>query len=111
MKTHVDADDARPAGKPDECFYCQRTIGREHTFECVVPCKIVRLRATIEYEAELPRSWTRQDIEFHNEEKSCLFNVVQDIKKYSDRRDEEFPNTCQGHPLVEYLGISSVEKA
>lgn len=104
MKTHVDEEDARPAGKPGECFYCNRKVGEEHTWECVIPCKAVRLRATIEYEAELPRSWNRGTIEFHNREKSCLGNVLQDIRKYDERLDEEFPNECQGHPLVEYLG-------
>lgn len=103
MKTHVDSDDARHGGKPDECFYCRRKVGEEHTWECVIPQKIVKLRATIEYEAERPRSWDQETLEFHNQEKSCLANVVSDIKKYSDRVDIAHPNECQGHPLVELI--------
>lgn len=105
MKTHVDADDARPAGKPDECFYCNRKIGEEHTFECVIPSKRVRLRVTLEYETDVPRSWDKDTIERIKEDQGCLSNIVGEIKEYSDRLDVAHPNTCQvEHPPVEYLG-------
>mgnify|MGYP001578508513 CR=1 FL=1 len=34
----VTSDDARPAGKPGECFYCQTPIGQEHRVGCVMRC-------------------------------------------------------------------------
>lgn len=104
MKTHVDAADARGAGKTDECFYCRRRLGEEHTWECVIPTRRVKLRATIEYEAEVPRSWDADFVHWQKNEKACLSNVVSDIKEFSDRVDEAHPNECQGHPPIEYLG-------
>lgn len=32
----VRADDARPAGSPDRCFYCEAMIGAHHQPDCVV---------------------------------------------------------------------------
>lgn len=105
MKTHVDAEDARPAGKPNECFYCNRKLFDEHTFDCVIPSRMVRLRVTIEYEAEVPRSWDSGTIEFVKKEKGCLSNTLLDIQKYSDRLQKEHPNICTiEHPDVDYLG-------
>lgn len=32
----VRIDDARPAGRPDECFYCRSDMGAIHKDECVI---------------------------------------------------------------------------
>ena len=32
----VRSDDARPAGKPDRCFYCGSLIGGSHRSDCVI---------------------------------------------------------------------------
>ena len=34
----VTANDARPAGKLGECFYCQTPVGYEHRVGCVLRC-------------------------------------------------------------------------
>lgn len=105
VKTHVDAEDSRPAGKPDECFYCLRKVGEEHTWECVIPTKRIRVRTTLEYEVEAPRSWENEFIEFHLAEKGCLFNIARDIRLYSDRLDAVHPNECvEDHPSFKVLG-------
>ena len=59
----VDKDSIRPAGKDDECFYCNRLIGQEHTDKCVLneanktPCvACIRQNATgkvVRYHTEL----------------------------------------------------------
>ena len=90
-KTHVDLDDVAPAGLPDECFWCNRKIGDEHCWECVKPKKTVRLRVTFEYDAEVPRSWDKDAIEFHHNESSwCLDNIKQELEEFFKKK----PNTC-----------------
>lgn len=37
-------DGIRPAGKPDECFYCRQRVGQPHHRECVVVRKLVEMR-------------------------------------------------------------------
>lgn len=105
MKTHVDAEDARPAGKPGECFYCLRKVGEEHTWECVIPERLVKVRATISWEVAVPRSWTPENVADYKESHACIGNLAHEIQQYSDRLDEKSPNTCQvEHPAIEYLG-------
>ena len=87
------------------CFYCNRRIGEEHAWTCVIPRRRVRLRATIEYEADVPRSWDEGTITFVKNEKGCLGNTLQDIELYRERIDREHPNECVvKHPPVEFLG-------
>ncbi len=93
MKTHVDAADARPAGKAGECFYCHRNIGEEHTWECVIPEKRVRLRVTLEYETGVPRSWTPYEIESRRNDQ-CIGNCAQEIQAFIDEKPGEC-NICQ----------------
>lgn len=104
-KTHVDVADSRPAGDPGECFYCRREIGEEHAWECAIPTRRVRLRATVEWETEVPRSWDADTIRFVTREKACVQNLAREIGKFADRLDAEQPNYCvEDHPVVEYLG-------
>lgn len=78
----VDAD-ARPAGKPGECFYCQRRVGSEHKAECVLWTRRVVLRATIEYTEEVPHAWDAHMIQFaRNEGSWCADNIVGDLEKH-----------------------------
>ena len=84
----VREEDARPAGKPGECFYCNNKTGSPHTWECVIPQKVVRLRTTFEYEVSVPRSWKKENIEFHrNESSSCGSNVFRDIEEFGKKFD------------------------
>lgn len=63
-------DGIRPAGEPDECFYCHQKVGTPHREECVCVNKKVKVRAMIEYEVEVPFFWSKEDIEFHRNESS-----------------------------------------
>lgn len=45
------------------------------------PRKTVRIRATIEYDLEVPEDWTNEDIEFHrNEGTYCADRIVDELK-------------------------------
>lgn len=75
----------RPAGKPDECFYCHQKVGSPHSPKCVV---IVRDST---YEVYLhdqlvgtwtrydPAGWSKEDCEFHKNDSSwCSSNAFND---------------------------------
>lgn len=78
----------RPAGKPDECFYCHSKVGEPHKFNCVTVCKMVKLRATIDYEYPIPISWDKNRIENHyNLGTWCANNLIEDLKDYIEYID------------------------
>lgn len=62
----------RPAGKPDECFYCHARIGEEHRDTCVMRRKTVLVRMTVPVVLSVPEDWTEKDVLFHLlESSSC----------------------------------------
>jgi hypothetical protein len=70
----------RPAGKPDECFYCKKKIGELHKLDCVVRQKTVVVRATIEYTIVVPEHWDKDSIEFHRNTGSwCSSNAIGEL--------------------------------
>ena len=86
-------DGIRPAGKPDECFYCGQKVGNPHLPECVILCRKVKVRYSYEIEIEVPWSWNKEDIEFHRNIGSwCADNTINEIEKY--KRDN---NCCLCH--------------
>lgn len=81
-----DDDGIRPAGKPDECFYCNQKVGTPHGPECVCVHKRVRVRYTMEIEIEVPAFWDKQMVLSHRNESSwCADNCVNDIEAFLER--------------------------
>lgn len=75
----------RPSGKPDECFYCHSKVGEPHKYDCVTVVKRVKMRATIEYETEVPVHWDKEMIEFkYNDGCWCADHIVEELKSYVD---------------------------
>lgn len=73
-------DGIRPAGKPDQCFYCGHKVGEKHENGCVITWrnKKVRLLAVVEFEEEVPEHWTDEDILFrYNESTWCASNLYE----------------------------------
>lgn len=79
----VTADDVRPAGPPETCFFCRRPIGQQHAFECVT----VTVPRTYEvlldaqtvglWTCDDPVSWDRDQRYFHKNESSwCANNLL-----------------------------------
>ncbi len=82
----VTAAAMRPASSKQECFYCHQPIGTEHDPTCVTINKRVKLRMVVEYEVEVPASWSRSDIEFHRNKGSwCCDNALQELEAEADR--------------------------
>jgi hypothetical protein len=77
----VTEDAMRPATPARECFYCNQAIGAEHKADCVTINKRVKVRATIEYEIDVPASWDKEQVEFHRNEGSwCSDNMLADLE-------------------------------
>lgn len=71
----------RPAGNPEECFYCQRPLGSPHKEECVIRLRTVVVRYTIEVPVAVPASWSIHDIEFQRGQGGwCMSNLIDDLK-------------------------------
>jgi hypothetical protein len=66
----------RPAGKPDECFYCRQKSGDQHAPECVIRERTVLVDVIIQMVMTVPEKWTPDTIEFSlNESSSCANNM------------------------------------
>jgi hypothetical protein len=85
LKPHlVTEQDARPAGKPDECFYCRRRIGERHKFECVLVEVPRTYRVLLDrkdvgtWSREDPASWDRDMRYFHKNESCWCANNMKD---------------------------------
>lgn len=77
-------DGIRPAGKPDECFYCQQKVGKEHKYNCVILSKKVTVRYSYEIEIEVAHAWDENMIEFHRNDSSwCADNSIDELEKYT----------------------------
>ena len=75
-------DGIRPAGPPDECFYCQQKVGQIHGAECAVMRQHVLLRAWVrdqgvfEWMEAVPFYWDELQIIFHyNHGTWCADNI------------------------------------
>ncbi len=54
----------RPAGKPDECFYCYQRVGQAHRSDCVTVLQLVRYTVRVNgtaigyHETDQPYTWS-----------------------------------------------------
>ena len=80
--------DARPAGKPDECFYCKRPMGAAHKTGCVIVGRTVVIRVTMEVVVDVPRDWDKDSVEFkYNGSSWCASNFIGDLAAWDERVD------------------------
>ena len=74
-------DGIRPAGRPDECFYCDRKVGEEHKDHCVVVKKKVEMKYIFTIERYVPYFWDKTKIEsYFNESGWCADNSIDDLE-------------------------------
>lgn len=81
-------DGIRPAGKPDQCFYCRQRVGNPHALDCVIVEKLIEMRveATVNGRVYLgvwrlkePHYWTKESSEFHKNESSwCAGSLMRE---------------------------------
>lgn len=83
-------DGIRPAGEPNECFYCRQHVGEPHTRDCVTIHKRVRLRYVFEVDVEVPHKWDKDTIELHRNGsigRWCADNAIDDLDHETARGD------------------------
>lgn len=72
----------RPAGKQDECFYCQEKIGGYHKEDCVMRSKTVVVDYTFRMVLTFPISFDKDMIEFNrNDATWCADNALNELIK------------------------------
>ena len=93
----------RPAGKPDECFYCKQPIGTNHEEKCVCIQKVVLVKVTLEIPYILSNYWSEPDIDFYfNKSSWCANNIVNYLEVLQNAKSEDSPCLCSGF-TGEYL--------
>lgn len=78
----------RPAGKPDECFYCHAKVGEQHKEDCVIRSRTVNVDFTIHMVMDVPEFWDEAQINYHyNDGSWCASNLLNRlaIREHSDR--------------------------
>ena len=91
----ADDDGIRPAGPPDECFYCHSKVGERHGAQCVTVQQIVRYNVLMHdkvvgtFQRSEPYFWTPLDCEFHKNESSwCSDNALDAIDWVEETKAE-----------------------
>jgi hypothetical protein len=78
----------RPAGKPDECFYCNAKVGAQHRSGCVIRSRTVLIKTIVEHTIDVPEDWPISMIEF-TEGSSCSDNMIRDLQRLVDRLNDD----------------------
>jgi len=81
MPLVIQGDDGiRPAGNPNECFYCRQKIGQEHKEDCAVVTKEVIMEYSIQIPIRVPYHWDEENMNFHKNGSSwCANNAIREV--------------------------------
>lgn len=93
----------RPARPDGRCFYCHAAVGATHEPSCVLIVRRVRIRMTVEYEADdVPACWTAEDIEsYRNDGAWCANNALDELRALFG--DDRGPCMCESARFA-YVG-------
>lgn len=84
----------RPAGKPDECFYCHEPVGGDHKDDCVLFEKLVVVEVKFQFIRAVPAGFSDHAVEFGmNESSSCANNLLTELNRLYPK-DDEFATQC-----------------
>lgn len=98
-----DDDGIRPAGKPDECFYCKQKVGERHKSDCATVVKKVLLKVTVILEEEVPYHWGEEMINFrYNESSWCADNLRNMLDETIEKLNNKGGCLCP-YTEIEYL--------
>ena len=85
----------RPAGRPDQCFYCGQAVGTEHKADCVCRVKVVMVEVTMTIPRVVPASWDADSVDFHlNDSSWCADNIEGDLTRYMEAKGDDAPCMC-----------------
>ena len=95
----------RPAGNPNECFYCHAKVGEQHKKDCVIRSRTVNLDVTMHIVMDVPEDWNEGQIDFHyNMSSWCASNLL----TYLDHREDSGRCLCNIID-VKYVGEATEE--
>lgn len=95
----------RPAGNPNECFYCHAKVGEQHKKDCVIRSRTVNLDVTMHIVMDVPEDWDEGQIDFHyNMSSWCASNLL----TYLDYREDSGRCLCNITD-VKYVGEATEE--
>ena len=96
----------RPAGKPDECFYCNAKVGEQHKEDCVIRSRTVKVDFTIHMVMDVPECWDESNINFHyNDSSWCASNLLNELQ----RREENTGRCLCMITEAKYIGEATEE--
>lgn len=91
-------DGIRPAGKPNECFYCQMMVGASHKEDCVMVEKTIEMGVYVAlpnavtfvgtWKLSVPHFWDADMCEFHKNDGSWCANNFLDAKRANVQWDD-----------------------
>jgi hypothetical protein len=107
LKLTVNDNGVRPAGKPDECFYCHEKVGN-HKNDCVCVEKAIIIELKVKLIVTVPNYWNTSNIEFkYNGSSHCLGNEIKQLFQENEKIESEC-FTCH-RSSVEFIGDASIE--
>lgn len=80
----------RPAGNPNECFYCHRQLGEQHSEECVIRTKTVVVDFNFRTVLAVPEKWSNDNIEYHYNNR-CPDDI---LREFAERENKIGRCTC-----------------
>jgi hypothetical protein len=93
----------RPAGKPDECFYCNQRVSTPHLPDCVCLKKWVKVTFSVTTLMAVPEVWDDAQIKFSKDGSSwCKNNLIEHL---AEMHADDKPCLC------EYASIAEVKPA
>lgn len=96
-------------GDKGKCTYCQQPIGEDHKDSCILVCKKVRYKFSIEFDELVPANWGMDEINFwwSGQGCHCVGNIIDIIKKIDDSEEEGClcGQVAMGNARVECLSV------
>lgn len=85
----------RPAGPPDRCFYCGEQVGKEHKEGCVIRCRTVVVKFSIDLVVDVPEDWCPEMIESkYNESSWCADTFLMELEGTIQRMNKNGDCLC-----------------
>lgn len=76
----------RPAGNPDECFYCGTKKGGTHKEDCVIRSRTIVMKMEVEMVLTAPEDWDEDMCNFHkNEGGWCATNIISELERMDNK--------------------------
>ena len=62
------------------CSYCEQGLGSYHKNDCDHICKDVKIRAAIEYDINVPGTWSENDVKMYDSFEGKIYNIFDKVE-------------------------------